>query len=393
MFDLLLAVSQTALALVPESRFTGAPDLDVLPTAVADELAAGTDDIEALTIVAELLGDSELKAILARRHPPGEAIQALLDLMRTAEVYDAFEIVEPWDEHRSYGIAVRLVNGEEFSALVEVDVFGSLTLADGFAGPVPASVVRRQIGSSPDLRISGAGHSEIHRALEDAIESAHRSLPPVMTDSWPSHSLLVEWVVRLLPEPAAPSDWEPMSDEAQKVFIDAFLASDDRSSLVLDDEDIESMLSSLLWFKDGYTNGDVHRWGPNQIGYLLGDWALRKLMIPDDELKAIPSILRALIPWCHRQTDGFEQRHTEEVVAAIDHFEIDFLAGLRPDRRKGVDALMDFAAPYLGLDDAAAGFTGDLDVDYARLEAKWRAAAVGGEDVLASLSVESLPAD
>lgn len=389
MFDILLAVSTTAEAIAPVDRFTGAPDLTQLPAAVIKELG-NADNLDALTLLAHLLRDDDLTARLIRRHQPDEAIQAIIDAVGGARIDGAVEIREPYDEQRQYVVGARLANGELISALIRADVLGSLCLTDAFAAPVAVDNVLRLAFDEPELRTMHSPRADIRRDLDRAVYSAFHTVPPPATDTWPAHALLVQWILELLPSPSPEPDWEPISDKASNRFIDEFLASEERRRVPAPDNEVASILSSLLWFKDGYTNGDLYRWGPNQIGILLSDWALRKLVVPEEEIRRIPEILRALIPWAHRQLDDLTLYHTDEALSAVDHYEPMFRAGLVPDRRQGIDALLDAAAPYLGFEPGA--WSALSNEEYARWEAARPAAAVGGPDVLEQLTAEPLPA-
>lgn len=390
MFDVLLAVSSTAEAIAPVDHFTGAPDLTQLPEALIGELDKGDDDTEALAILARLLHDDDLVAQVVRRRAPGEAIQAVLDAVRDARIDEALEIREPYDEQRQYVVAARLANSEHVSAIIRAEVYGSLCLTDAFAAPVTADNILRLAFDEPELRVTHSSLADIRHDLDRALYSAFHTLPPPETDTWPTHALLVQWILGLLPQPSPEPDWEPISDEASNRFIGEFLDSDERRLIHATDDDVASIVSSLIWYKDGYTNGDLYRWGPNQVGFLLSDWALRKLIVPEEELRRIPEILRGLIPWAHRQLDDLASHHTDEVLSAVDHYEPAFFAGLVPDRRQGIDALLDAAAPYFGFE--PGGAPGMSDEEYERWEASRRAAAVGGHDVLEQLMADPLPA-
>ena len=50
-----------------------------------------------------------------------------------------------------------------------------------------------------------------------------------------------------------------MSDETEAAFVEAFLASDERRSIHAGDERVGEAVAMMLWFKDGYTNGDLYR--------------------------------------------------------------------------------------------------------------------------------------
>ena len=354
------------------------------------ELGKGDDDTEALTLVAQLLHNDNLAAQVRRRRPPGEAIQAIIDALRGARIDKALEIREPYDEQRQYVVAARLANGEEVSAIIRAEVYGSLCLTDAFAAPVTADNVLRLAFDEPELRVTDAPLADIRRDLDGALYSAFHTVPPPVTDTWPNHALLVQWILGLLPQPSPEPAWEPISDKASNRFVNQFLDSEERRRIRATDDEVASIVSSLIWYKDGYTNGDLYRWGPNQVGILLSDWALRKLIVPEDELRRLPLILRGLIPWAHRHLDDLASYHTDEVLSAVDYYEPTFVAGLVADRSRGIDALLDAAAPYFGFEYGAS--TGLSDEDYERWDASRRAAAVGGHDVLETLTADPLPA-
>lgn len=388
LFDLLLGVSHQLAVMMPMTRGLAVPDRQALPQEVEAQLGSRHDSADVLAVVAELLDDDHLRQISAGRGSRADHLAPLLDELRGAMAYGAFETQEPFDEQRHLCFGVRLASGEELSVLVFADHHGGFHLSDGFVAPAPIEEVRQAIRREPALAITDAPAAEVRRILDEAIDTANRTLPPVTTETWPDHAILIEWAVGLLPDPVIGPDWEPTSEEARERFIEEFLASDERRSLAGDDEAVRTAVDSMLWFKDGYTNNDLHRWGPRQVEIFLGDWALRKVVAPERQLRSYPAVLRALIRWCHRQI-GMEGRHTDEVLEVVDDMEPVFLDGLRPGRPMGIDALLEATRPFL--DPAGEIDEEDLDRWWAERQARRRIDAVGGREALESLTSEPLP--
>ena len=369
------------------------PERDGLTSALETELARDPSLATIVVLATELLDDEHLRTLVADRlAEEARAVEPMLAELRGAVAYGGFEVREPFDEARHLNFGIRFAEGEEMSVAVLVDHLAGMQLTDGLVLGQSIDEVRRLMAIDEDVTIADIEPSELRGRLDDVIWSAHHTLPPPVTETWPDNAILIEWAVRKLPEPSARPEWEPMSDEAEARFIESFLASDERRSLGAGDQEVGEAVAMMLWFKDGYTNGDPHRWGPGQTEYFLTDWALRKVIGDDSALRRYPEILRALIPWCHRQI-GLAPRHTANTLEALDHFEPDFLEGLKPGRPTGIDALIQATQPFLlGSDPTDEADEADLDEWWANHQAKRRVDAVGGLDRLRALDVDPLPA-
>lgn len=397
LLELLVSVSGQLDELTPDDARLPTRDRRALPDALEAQLDRSADVGSLVVIAAELLDDADLRSLAARRLPAeSAAVEPMLAELRGAVAEGAFEVREPFDEMRQLSLGVRFPGGEAFSAIVLAEHRAGMQLVDGFVTDRPVAELRRLLGSESQLTVVDSPPAEVRRLLDDAIWRATHTLPPPVTETWPDMCALIEWAVRKLPEPAPSSDWEPIGDEAEQAFIEAFLASEERRSIRAGDQPVGEAVATMVWFKDGYTNGDLHRWGPGQIDYFLGDWALRKVADDESALRRYPSILRALVRWCHGRI-GLDPDLTTTTLDAIDELEPVFREGLDPDRPLGVEALMRSVQPLVGL---GGGDVLDLDLDledddldawWTKRQAEDRAAAVGGATALAALTADPLP--
>lgn len=395
LLDLLVMLSIEAVNLVPVDRLTGTPDMSQLEAALTGAVMAGKGDPETqrFAVVAEMCGSSSMaELVVGSAGPLTPAVVALTETLREATVVDAFEVLELFDEQRQYSVSVLFPTGDVLTAMIKVENMGGPFLSDGSVVPLTAADVRRVVGKEDELTIPALDAAEIGSRIRNVIAASENLVPPVETGTWPSHQVLIEWIAGLLPsnEEVGPADddsagtgWEPMTGPEKEATIAAFLASDERSPLAYSDDEVVDVVDSLLWFKDGYTNGDLYRWGPVQVAYLLEDWAPRKLAVGDAEFGRIPTVLRALVSWSLRRIDGIPESRISEVLSVIDQLEPDFRArsGASSD---DVDLLLAAARAELG-------FTGDPDHDYGLMNVRWAAAAVGGEERLAALDAAPLP--
>ena len=109
-------------------------------------------------------------------------------------------------------------------------------------------------------------------------------------------------------------------------------SSPHRSGRRFDREDERSLLESVLWFGTGYATGDPLRWSPVTVEMLLADWFPRKVIAEPSYLAKLPDLLRAYIRYCHDR-NGIRADLTAETLAAVDHYEPEYLQLIDSDRR------------------------------------------------------------
>ena len=140
--------------------------------------------------------------------------------------------------------------------------------------------------------------------------------------------------LRLLPAPR-PIEPPETTDEERAALVVAFAASPDAVSL----EAIGGSPSADLvrWFVDfacDYGAGDPIRWSPIAVEILLGDWLPRKATLDQDEINALPEVLRRFVRFSGRRK-GLSDDIVAETLEAVDRFTPDFVEGMADDERAG----------------------------------------------------------
>ena len=87
--------------------------------------------------------------------------------------------------------------------------------------------------------------------------------------------------------------------------------------------DVEMLAHHLVDLRCDY-EGRPLRWSPTVVALLLGDLAPRKLLLDGDQAAALPAVLRAFVRFSARRT-GLDERFVDEIVAAVDETEPEFL--------------------------------------------------------------------
>ncbi len=399
--DLLISASHLLYDLLPAGRVRIPTTKAELARSLSLRISSGADPMATALAAALLRNDLVLHQALAAA-PGDRAIRNLVDEVGAVEFGGAYESRDAFDECRQYVVSVRITSGEEITLLATVSRLGGPKLVNAFIADIPISQLRAIVRRESQLRLLDTPAAEVWASITGAIARTDRVMPPIGTKTWPAQRFAVEWLLGALPVTRAKrrrDEPPPTSRPDVDRFIVEFLRCGQRRSLDLSDDAIGSVLLSLLWYKDEFTNDDRDRWGPEQVENLLTDWALAKLTVPDTEIALIPDVLRALVPWCHSRLHDLEPRHTTKVLDAIDQFEPVFRDRLIPGRVTGVDALIERAMPYLymGRDAELVGEAMDeLDIAESRgaheiLDLWQRAACVGSVAALDQLTAEPLP--
>ena len=233
----------------------------------------------------------------------------------------------------------------------------------------------------PDQSLTRTDAATARAVMEEAIDNGSRLYPPLTSDSWPMCRPLVEWLLRKLPAGGTVPERKEWSDEERAAIAGEFFAS--RFGAPLDREDERLLLDSVLWFGTDYTSGDPLRWSPVNVEVLLVDWFPRKILGTVPYLAKLPDLLRAYIRYCHHR-NGIRSALTTETLAAVDHYEPQYLLAIRSARLQGPSALLArmFEAP-------ATVDVDELTTGEIMLEALDR--TVGGRIQLMELDDDPLP--
>jgi hypothetical protein len=384
--DLLAVVSGFLEVTDPRSRDPFARDEQRTSLAELVESFVGTPYAEttaALTATRAMVADEVLAArigreLATRRHPMPDWLSGLDQARVEPDVWFLTHVLGDGDD---YLIGVTLPSGHALSALVYVDHNLGSVVKDAFVVPGPLEDLALKVGTTiddPDQSLTRTDAASARAVMEAAIDHGSRLYPPLESDSWPMCRPLVEWMLRMLPSGGVASGPREWSDEEMAAVAAEFFASP--FGISFDREDERSLLDSLLWFATTYATGDPWRWSPVTVEMLLADRFPRKIIAEPSYLAKLPDLLRAYIRYCHDR-NGIRADLTSETLAAVDHYEPDYLQLIDSDRQRAMAGL---ASALLESERIEHLSDEELHLEYIADE-------VGGVDALVKLDAEPLP--
>ena len=384
--DLLAVVSGFLEVTDPRSRDPFARDEQRTSLAELVESFVGTPYAEttaALTATRAMVADEVLAArigreLATRRHPMPDWLSGLDQARVEPDVWFLTHVLGDGDD---YLIGVTLPSGHALSALVYVDHNLGSVVKDAFVVPGPLEDLALKVGTTiddPDQSLTRTDAASARAVMEAAIDHGSRLYPPLESDSWPMCRPLVEWMLRMLPSGGVASGPREWSDEEMAAVAAEFFASP--FGISFDREDERSLLDSLLWFATTYATGDPWRWSPVTVEMLLADRFPRKIIAEPSYLAKLPDLLRAYIRYCHDR-NGIRADLTSETLAAVDHYEPDYLQLIDSDRQRAMAGL---ASALLESERIKHLSDEELHLEYIADE-------VGGVDALVKLDAEPLP--
>ena len=147
-------------------------------------------------------------------------------------------------------------------------------------------------------------------------------------DDVPQFVPLLEARANALPTPPEPADEPELSDDDRRAFIDGFLGSPFAAGLASGgDVDVEIVVDYLVDFRDSHGEGDLDRWSPIVVEIAMLDWLPRKASMSDEEVAALPGVLRALVRFTGGRK-GLSDADINETISTIDSLEEQFLRAM-----------------------------------------------------------------
>lgn len=355
----------------------------------------------------ELLGAKARRE--ARRRPVN--LPGWLPRLGEATVADTSMLIDRLGDGENLTVSVRLVTGEEMTAVMYVDHNMGTAAKDGF---VRSGGLQRlqEIAANfapDDPRAGELVHlpaAEARARITDAIEMGAMMFPPLESDSWPAARPLVEWIVRLLPEGGAAYERREWTEEEKHALAEEFLASPEAADLT--DPDDGAIAENLLWFTTDYSGGDPFRWSPISVKILMGEWFTRKVLADRRYLLRMPTVLEAFVRYSGRIRE-LPRELVETNVAAVaeiipEYTELVRGGGGRPWWLDGVPSedlesileegdveALRGALGLAGGPDLTGGAGLAEGAGYAAWGRQWAARMVGGEEALERLTADPLP--
>lgn len=336
--DFLTSVS----AMIAATEQGSPPDDREMTLAQLVEVFIGVDFAQttaALRVIEQLTDDERLSARIAdavrRRSQPVPTWIERLGETTVSAVHRASHVL---GDGESYLLDVKLSGSARATAVVYVDHTLGLVVKDAFAANAAVEYFLAQMPQHLDehCTLEETDPAVARAVIEEAIRRGAMFLPPFETDTWPHHRAALDWLLRLLPDGASRPESHEWTDDELGQIAQGFWASDLAAGLV-DDEDRRYLLDTLLWFSSSYGDADPRRWSPVRVGIVMTDWFPRTVVAEPDELAPMPSVLRALIRYCHRER-SVPPALTAETLQAVDRWDAEFQRRIRTERPQGAEA-------------------------------------------------------
>ena len=394
---LLSYVSSLLTAIDPRSNRTPFARPDVAPEVpTREELAAMFIDVATpettalLAVIGALTGDDDMLRARIRRElaTRPETGPAWLTRLADTSAYRAVRMGHILGDGDNIMLGVRLAGTYELTFIVYIDHNLGRLVKDAYV--VPRSLADmiaeyRSIADEPEMIWEELSLADARAWLDEAIEIAAITFPPMETESWPACRPLIEWITRDFPEGGSGyqrPQWN--SGELGKLTARFFASQWGRE---LDDADHRDLLESLLWYGTDYGSGDPLRWSAVQVEILFEDWLPRKIVAPAEYLAKAPALLRAFVRFAHAEV-GMRTELTDETLAAIDVCAPHYQIVIRSPRPQGPAVLLG----ALGIDAAELALP-EFDEHYSHEESMqdYLARDVGGLEQLEHLDTAPLP--
>jgi hypothetical protein len=254
----------------------------------------------------------------------------------TADGYDIALVARHRSADKDHVVAVyidRTLGGLATDLLVHDDAAEYLRLSDDADGMGITDLDPGVAGATIDVAI-------------DATLAA--GVPAAVADGFSPQWAVVEHYVAKLPAGGGPLPLpDPATPEECAAIVDRFLDSLDGMAHKKDREP----LLAAVGFVAEELGGDPLRWSAPVTQLILGGW-LPLSGFDDDVTERFPKVLRAFVPWAHRE-HGWGDRYLPEALEVVRAAEAGELPG--PSQGGGqVEILEQAVAAGVDLDDEAA---------------------------------------
>jgi hypothetical protein len=239
-------------------------------------------------------------------------------------------MIDPLGDGDNFIIGVRWPGGQAATLVVYVDHNLSTRVKDAFTVPVPFDDALRQyehVSGMDSTMFESIDPADLRARIADALERGDRTIPPIVTETWPYLRPLVEWVISLLPDGGRAYEHRAWSSEELHDVADNFLSSRFATPLRASREQLLALIDPMLWLAASKTPGDPLRWSAVLVEIALVDWLPRKVYAPQDERRHVPEVLAALVRYAHQER-GIAPELTAETLESVERWTPVFLEGI-----------------------------------------------------------------
>ena len=268
------------------------------------------------------VGQAEVRSAHRVEHETGDGFDIALVARHRSAAQD--HVVAVYVDRTLGGLATDL--------LVHDDAAEYLRLSDDAAGMSIVDV---------DPGVAGA-------TIDEAVDATLAAgVPTAVADGFSPQWAVVEHYVAKLPADAEPLETSPpATPEECEAVVERFLGGLDG---LAHSGDRQTLLDAVGFVAEEL-GGDPLRWSAPVTQLILGGW-LPLAGYDDDVVARFPKVLRAFVPWAHRQ-HGWGDRYLEEALDVLRAAEAGELPG--PSQGGRVEILEQAVAAGVDLDDEAA---------------------------------------
>ena len=248
---------------------------------------------------------------------------------------------EPYGDGDQYWIELAWPTGHTLSIGALVDAAWGLAFKDLILVPESIAAVEAMVSSPEAALLDGSGDpadmtqdymtfepidaADVKAQITDALERSESFESTVETDMWPRMSPLLGWALGMLPEGGQGLPTYDLGAPQTRRIVEDFQASGEAPVDV--EASVVEMWTHMFVQYSSQLDGDVHRWSPWKIEYLLTEWWRDVFPFSLDSMVDVPTVLAAFVRWSARQRP-IPEPLLDVLLETIDRFEPAFLEWL-----------------------------------------------------------------
>ena len=238
-------------------------------------------------------------------------------------------LTDELDDGENVFVGVAWPDGAAATFVVYVDHNMGTLVKDAFVIPVTFDEVMAQYRTiiEPGQQVAELAPADARARLVEALVQNDRTLPPIVTDSWPSCRPLAEWVLHRLPFGGAGFTRAVWSDADLDALAGELAGSPDGAVTGLTTDEVATIVRPLLRLATQYAHGDPLRWSAVavEIALMGAPWVPADL--PPALQARLPDVLEALVRIAH-QRRGVSADATMLALSSVGQWTPAYLASL-----------------------------------------------------------------
>lgn len=271
---------------------------------------------------------SSARAGIVRLHAAGRADPAFADRIGRHRFLDAWTSIDEYGDQEMVAVSFVDPADQPHALAFMIDHNFQGLVREAFLAP-DLDAIRTSWSETSEMAIAQLDAQGLADRLGQGLRMYGQYLDPPCSDDVRELAVLMRARLRALP-PAREPEYREVGDEERQAVVAGFAASREAGRSL----EMAELARYFVDYRFDYTEGDPLRWSPIAVELCLLDWFPRKVTLDDDELAAVPDVLRRFVRYAGRQR-GLSRERIAETLAALDEFEPQFLAAMRDPSRYG----------------------------------------------------------